>query len=273
MVLLSRLISSGPIAAATCCLLHLGDARAQTPAPSYPSLPAYPPPSEPALETGGLTPPPASSAPTGQGETLQQLERAEREDAGRGLEFVWLNVESGYEYISLQTFEANSVVDAELVEDSGSGLALGVGAGVRLIFITLGARFRLAQFSDWDLWTLNGELGLHVPFGTVEPSFTFSAGYASLGAFSVQGATAGFDVDSVDVSGFNARLGAGLDWYVNPLLSLGAQGTAELLALWREGGAQPAPAVSAPEAAEVYGRDGDGIGLGVTVTGVVGLHF
>jgi hypothetical protein len=224
------------------------------------------------LETGGLTPPPTSAAPPGQGETLQQLERAEREDAGRGLEFVWLNVEAGYEYISLQTFEANSVVDAELVKDSGSALAFGVGAGVRLIFLTLGGRFRLAQFSDWDLWTLNGELGLHIPFGIIEPSFTFSAGYASLGAFSVQGAT-GLDVDSVDVSGFNARLGAGLDWYVNPLLSLGVQGTGELLALWRDGGAQPNAVASAPAAAEVYARDGDGIGLGITVTGVVGLHF
>jgi hypothetical protein len=256
-------------AAAICPVLTSAVAQAQTPPPPmYPAAPtAQPSPALPPLETGGLTPPPTSPESPGETRTLYQLERAEREDAGRGLEFVWLNVEAGYEYISLQTFEANSLVDAAVVADSGSAFAFGVGAGVRLIFLTLGARFRLAQFSAWDLWTLNGEVGLHVPLGALEPSFTFSAGYASLGAFSVQNAAPGFDEDSVDVSGFDARVGAALDWYVNPLLSLGAQGSFELLVLSRGAAAQPA-AVPV-EAADVYERDGDGVGFGLTLTGAV----
>lgn len=202
---------------------------------------------------------------------MYQLDRAEREDAGRGLEFVWLNVEAGYEYISLQGFEASSLVDGELIEDSGSAFAFGVGAGVRLIFFTLGARFRLAQRSAWDLWTLNGEVGLHLPLGALEPSFTVGAGYASLGAFDVDGAAPGLNVDDIEASGLNARVGAALDWYVNPLLSLGAQGSFEVLVLSRDASAQPA--AMPPEAADVYERDGDGVGLAVTATGVVGLHF
>jgi hypothetical protein len=202
---------------------------------------------------------------------MYQLDRAEREDAGRGLEFVWLNVEAGYEYVSLQGFDGNSLVDAELVEDSGSAFAFGVGAGVRLIFFTLGARFRLAQFSAWDLWTLNGEAGLHVPLGALEPSFTLSAGYASLGGFSADGGAPALDVDDLEASGFDARLGAALDWYVNPLLSIGAQGSFEVLVLSRDATAQPAALPA--ELAEVYERDGDGVGLAVTATGVVGLHF
>jgi len=202
---------------------------------------------------------------------MYQLDRAEREDAGRGLEFVWLNVEAGYEYISLQSFDDNGLVDGEAVEDSGSAFAFGVGAGVRLIFFTLGARFRLAQLSAWDLWTLNGEAGFHVPLGALEPSFTLSAGYASLGAFNADDAAVGLDLDDVKASGFNARVGAALDWYVNPLLSIGAQGSFEVLVLSRDATAQPTTVPA--QTAEVYEREGDGVGLGVTATGVVGLHF
>jgi hypothetical protein len=208
----------------------------------------------------------------GENETLYTLERAEREDSGRGLEFVWLHAEAGYEYLALQSFQANSLVDAAVVADSGSAFAFGAAAGVRLVFITLGARFRLAQFSDWDLWTLNGEIGLHVPLGVIEPSFSFGAGYASLGAFNLSNA-AGLSGEGVDISGFDARVGAALDWYVNPLLSIGAHSSFDLLVLYRDATPTGDLSEATPELREVYARDGDGIGIGVTVTGVVGLHF
>lgn len=262
-----------PVAAGLAVILSSAVAGAQpTSPPLYPAPPPpYTPPAPPPLTTGGLTPPPTTAQSPGETQTMYQLERAEREDAGRGLEFVWLNVEAGYEYISLQSFKASSLVDGELIEDSGSAFAFGVGAGVRLIFFTLGARFRLAQLSAWDLWTLNGEIGLHLPFGALEPSITLGAGYASLGALDVDNAGSGLNVDDIEASGLNARVGAALDWYVNPLLSIGAQGSFEVLVLSRDASAQPA--AMPPEAADVYERDGDGVGLAVTATGVVGLHF
>jgi hypothetical protein len=230
----------------------------------YPgSAPTYAPPAPPPLETGGLTPPPTSPRPEGENQTLERLERAEREDAGRGLEFVWLDVESGYEYIALEGLASNGLVDGRVLDDSGSALSLGAAAGVRLIFITLGGRFRLARASDWDLWTLNAEVGLHVPLGAFEPWFTLGAGYASLGSFDTDGVRPG------SVSGFDARLGAGLDWYINPLLSLGAQATFELLSLRRAAAAQPGTG----DPAQVYARDGDGLGVGVTLSAGLGLHF
>lgn len=240
--------------------------------PLYPAPPPpYAPPAPPPLTTGGLTPPPTTPQSPGETQTMYQLERAEREDAGRGLEFVWLNVEAGYEYISLQSIDNDALVDAEVIDDSGSAFAFGVGAGVRLIFFTLGARFRLAQLSAWDLWTLNAEAGLHLPLGALEPSFTLSAGYASLGAFDTEGAAPGLALDDIKASGFDARVGAALDWYVNPLLSIGAQSSFEVLVLSRDGAVQPAGVPA--EAAEAYERDGDGVGFAVTATGVVGLHF
>ena len=213
-----------------------------------------------------MTPAPAA----GESETARQLEQAEREDAGRGLEFVWVDLEGGYQYVALQGLHSNGLLDGSALGDSGSGFALGAGAGVRVIFLTIGARFRLNQTSDWNLWTLGGEVGLHLPYGALEPSFTLGVGYAALA--NVGGdAAAGLDTGAIDVAGVDARLGANLDYYINPLLSFGARGSVEVLALWRSSSPQP-EAVSAATAA-VYGRDGSGIGIGVALSAVAGLHF
>jgi hypothetical protein len=274
MVLSSRASRCAAWAAAILPILRAGDARAQTPsAPAYPSVqPAYPAPAGPPLQTGGLTPPRSAPAPANQSATYQQLDRAEREDAGRGLEIVWLNVESGYEYVSLDALHSDSLVDGQLIEDSGSTLALGVGAGARLIFLTFGARFRMLQQSAWDLWMLNAEVGLHLPYGVIEPSFTFSAGYASVGAFQTHDATGNFDGSKIDISGLNARLGAALDWYVNPLLSLGLKSEVALLLLSRDGATLSATEQAIP-GAEVYLTEGSGPGIGGSISVVAGLHF
>jgi hypothetical protein len=266
-----------PAALATTAIFMIGSsssAGAQSPqGPHYPSAPSpYTAPAPPPLVAGGLRPPAAVAPEPGESETIRRLERAEREDAGRGLEFFWVDLDAGYQYVSLQAFHDDGLLDGDLMKDSGSGLAVGVGAGVRLIFVTLGARLRLAELGDYRLWTLGGELGLHLPMGALEPSFTFGVGYAALGTPSSD-ARDDFAADQVDVDGVDARLGANLDYYVNPLLSVGARGTFEALALWRSGVDQPlAPADGAP-APEVYGRDGSGIGLGVTLSAAVGLHF
>jgi hypothetical protein len=268
----------GALAALAAAIFSIGSAataHAQAPQnPGYPSAPSpYTPSPTPPLEAGGLRPP-TSSMPTStpaESATLEQLQRAEREDAGRGLEFFWVDVEGGYEYASLQAFRSDALLGAGGVDDEGSGLAIGVGAGVRVVFLTLGGRARLLRASAWDLWTLDAEIGLHLPLGALEPSFTFAAGYAWLGAPSAEEGAPGFDAGAVDVSGLDARLGANLDYYVNPLLSFGARASFEALALWRSGAAQPA-AVPATTA-ETYARDGEGIGFGVTLGATAGLHF
>jgi len=269
--------------AAILAILCAPSVRAQAPgAPAAPGSPypggpyptSYPAPTPP-LQTGGLTPPPSSPAAQSPAEsaTYRQLDRAEREDAGRGLEFVWLGVAAGYKYVPLDNLHADGLVDGSVIDDAGSALLLGAGAGVRLIFLTFGARFEMARHSAWDLWTLNAEVGLHLPLGSLEPSFTLSAGYASLGGFAPAGAPAGFEADRIDISGFDARLGAALDWYLNPLLSLGVQSGAELLVLSRSGTSQPALTGGPSGLGEFYGRDGSGVGLGVSVAAVAGLHF
>jgi hypothetical protein len=182
---------------------------------------------------------------------------------------VWLDVEGGYEYLALQAFHSSALLDGSVLADSGSGISLGVGAGVRLVFLTLGARFRIAQLQDYNLWTLGGELGLHLPVGALEPSFSVGVGYAALANPST-GDFPDLDAELVDVSGVDARLGANLDYYVNPLLSFGARATFELLALWRAGAGAAATAAGLPA---TYADAGNGIGYGVTVSLDAGLHF
>jgi len=233
------------------------------------------------LQSGGLAPPDStgsdpfatSTPPTS---TEQELQRADREDAGRGLEFVWLNAEVGGMHLGLQTFKANDLVDADAVGTTQTGPLFGAGLGVRLVFVTLGARFRLASFADWQLWTLNGELGLRIPLGAIEPYFTLGGGYASIGSFDSDNVGGDLNDAGVDITGFNVRGGFGLDFYLSDLFSIGANFTGEVLALTRPG-VDPsrlnASGSSAEASAEVYAADGSSVGLGATLTAVAGLHF
>lgn len=227
------------------------------------------------LQAGGLTPP--SSQPndpymTQSTPTEAELERAEREDSGRGLEFLYFNVEGGVEHLGLQTFKSKNLVDAGVVDTTQTGPVVGVGLGLRLVFLTLGPRFRIGLFDQWQLWTLNGELGLRIPLGNVEPYFTFGGGYASVGAFSEDNVGSGLNSSEVDITGYNIRGGFGLDLYLSSAFSIGANLTGELLVLTRPG-VDPSKLSSGATADDVYAADGSSIGSGVTLTGVAGLHF
>ena len=229
------------------------------------------------LNSGGLAPPPAvepAPEPTAPTSTEQELTRADKEDSGRGLEFVWLNAEAGFQHLGLQTFHANNLVDAQLVQSTQSGMMFGAGAGLRLIFLTAGARFRLGNFDAWQLWTLDAELGLRIPLGALEPYFTFAGGYARMGSFN---ASSAFSSDDINVRGFNLRAGFGLDYYLAKSFSLGANVSGDVLFLSRPKVTTQQPTnnndPTAQAAAQVYARDGTSVGAGFTITAVAGLHF
>ena len=245
------------------CVTALGFAQAPAAAPAQSNL-----------ETGGLRPPDAvdttsQPAPDPNAQNPEkELEKADQEDSGRGLEWVWLNAEIGGEHLGLSTFKSKDLLDPKLVKSSQTGLVYGAGVGVRILVFTAGVRFRLGSFSEWQLWTLNAEGGLRIPLGSLEPYFTVGAGYASLGSFSTSAPAS----SKADVKGFNARLGAGLDYYLSNTFSVGANFTGDVLFLSRSAVAGAATSTSGNEAA-VYAKDGSSIGAGATLTAVVGLHF
>src|SRR6185503_10567194 len=85
---------------------------AQEPAPA--SAPA-----QTNLEAGGLRPPDAVDStapppPDAAQSPEKELEKADQEDSGRGLEWVWLNAEIGGEHLGLSTLKSNQLLDPKL---------------------------------------------------------------------------------------------------------------------------------------------------------------
>jgi hypothetical protein len=253
---------------------------------AYAQSDPYAAPGSSGLEQGGLTPPGTGPTPSDTAyepkndPAAASMEEAKTEDSGRGLSFLWLNAEGGYEVLGLQSFKANNLVDKQIVKSREAGPIFGVGAGVQLVALTLGGRFRLGTFGQWQLFTLNAEGGLHIPIGSVEPYFTFGGGYASLGAFDPNNTNLDLTGADVRIHGWNVRGGFGLDFFLTPVVSIGANLTGEILFLTRPGvsaskltSPTETPTDAEQKAAQLYAADGSSIGTGGTLTGVVGLHF
>src|SRR6185436_11034082 len=96
-------------------------------------------------------------------------------------EVAYLTPEVGVEYVGLESLHLTRELFPSQVHSADVGPVVGVGAGVRLLFVTLGPRFRFGHFRDWDLWTLDAEVGFKAPLGAVEPFIGLGAGYARVG--------------------------------------------------------------------------------------------
>lgn len=278
----------GPTAAPTTSAQPAPAPAPTTGAPS--GQPAAPPsgqpsPYDPSMQAGGLAPPPPMNgtppAQTPPGETEQRLDQAKQKDSGRGLDWVWINVEGGFEHVGLQTFNVDEQkFSAGFITTTQSGPVIGAGAGVQLLFLQLGARARVGFFSEWQLFSVGGEVGFHIPIGNLEPHFELGFGYTGLGSFAgaIQGAN-----DAINIRGFYGRVGGGLDYFVTPVFSVGADFGWELLGLTR-------PGVSTADLNRIQGdpkyqqnpdqarldalkAEGTSYGSALAITAVLGLHF
>lgn len=191
-------------------------------------------------------------------------------------EWVYLNAEAGGSYVDMQSLSATNL---GLQTTRAGGTVFGVGAGVRLLFFTIGARVRDQMLSSiGDLWEIDGEAAFHVRIWQIDPYFGARGGYTFMGSLnpqSVQVATGGSASD-VAIHGFDVGPMAGLDVYFTKLVSLGVEGEAEFLFLKRPPPALP-PGVSAsmlpPQEQTLYENSGSSVGLGVVGTAHLGLHF
>jgi hypothetical protein len=251
--------------------------------PPYPP-PAAPPPLPPAPTAGGLTAPPPLSpaaAPSADAEKQKRQDEAKEEDSGRGLSWFWIDAEGGFQHVGLQTFEVDEgALTAGLVESTASGGYIGAGLGLRLVFLTLGPRFRVGFFSPYQLFSIGGELGIRIPLGVVEPHFNLGAGYSALGSLS---GAIGNVPDAVSISGLDVRVGGGLDFFVTNVLSLGIGASWELLVLTRPGvpldnpqaACSGAATANDPNAAAQCAAQAEGSGFGsaISIGAKLGLHF
>ena len=199
----------------------------------------------------GLTAPPSMrKSPSA---TQQQLERSEREDAGRGLEWVWLQAEGGGAYASANGISNDKLLLPGAKDGGGAGL-VGLAVGARVLFFTFGLRGRMTFLSDYRIVSVVPEVGVHVPLGRWEPYVFLGAGYAALsGLPKLEG-------KAQSVAGLDARVGVGIDHYVTPTFSVGGLLTSDFLFLGRSAMAPVAPS-------------GSGTGVAIAGSAVLGLHF
>jgi hypothetical protein len=216
-------------------------------------------------------PPPMSTAPP---PATYSTTSDQSQDSGLGLEWVYLNADAGFAFANMASFSETNLA---IQQTSSAGGAFGIGAGVRLLFFTLGARARDLQLSDFNLWELDGEAAFHIRIWRIDPYFGVRGGYAFVGSLS-SSAVAG-NASDVSVHGFNVGPMFGIDFYLSSLVSIGAEGNAELIYLKRPPVALPAGVTQqdvsmlSPSQQELYRESGSSAGLGVVATAHLGLHF
>lgn len=228
--------------------------------------------------------PPSSPGAPGtpaQGEqaTTQKLDEAEREDSGRNFELFWVDTHLGGSYIDMRQFSAETL---NIEKASAGGPMFSLGAGVRFVVLVLGARARYNALSSFNMWQLNGEVGLKLPISKFDVLIGLHGGYSFVGSLG-QGSVASNDPntpanpDAVKVRGFNAGLELGFDYYVSPLFSVGAGLFGDFLFLNRPPVEKPtgltAEQSAAIDADPLYQKSGTSAGLQLGGGLRLGLHF
>jgi hypothetical protein len=260
--------------ASTSVVLFASTAGAQAlqPPPGYPTSgapPGYPASGQASASTSGTS----TSNPAISNEE-------ESKDSGLGLEWVYLNGDVGGGFASMNSFSEQTL---GLKTTSAGGPAFGFGAGVRLLFFSIGVRVRDLQLSGiGDLWELNGEAAFHTRIGHVDAYFGVRGGYnfvGSLNSSTVSVATG--DNANVSVHGFNVGPVVGIDYYFVKYVSIGIDLDAQFLFLQRPELTIPGPAGSQLSAqcqadaqcAQLYQESGNSVGFAFVPTAHFGIHF
>lgn len=180
-------------------------------------------------------------------EPAKAEEKEEKKDDGIDptKQFVWLDAQGGIENVNLSTFAADfHQFSVGVIPRVATGPVGSFGGGVRLVFLTLGVRGRVASFEggggdpaaanvgSWTMSSIDGEIGMRAPLHRFEPYLTIAGGYTTLGGLSdaYQGLQNG-----LSVNGANGRVMLGFDYYVAKYISLGMSGSAEAMVLTRPG--------------------------------------
>jgi hypothetical protein len=201
----------------------------------------------------------ASAAPVGSDEAPST---AQPGNGNHLSEFLYLSPEVGAEFVGLETLHLTRELLPSTVHADDIGPVVGIGGGVRFLFLTLGPRFRFGHFRDWDLWTINAELGFKAPIGAIEPFASIGGGYAKVGRLQDSG---------VRVQGYDIRLNLGLDYYFSKTFSVGGIASAEVLGMTRPGVDLNQATGSVSQ--DIYKLDGSSVGIAIMASAGVGVHL
>jgi hypothetical protein len=196
----------------------------------------------------------------------------EIQTGGLPLEWVYLNADMGFSTSDLVSLKSSNW---QLQDNSQTGPAFGVGAGVRLVFLSIGARVRDIAYPDFNMWETDLEALFHFRVWRIDGYIGGRGGYAFLGQFSADSlsrSTSG-DPSQVTVHGWNVGPAVGLDWYITKRISVGVEGNAEFLFLERP----PIPLASGQTVPSgfqgLYADSGSSVGAGFVGMAHLGVHF
>jgi hypothetical protein len=240
-------------------------------------------------QSNQLAPPPPmqQQAPPPPATTEQKLDDSKKEDSGRGIELVYVNGQVGGVFDAIGTFN-NSL---QIQQTNAGGAMFGAEAGIRLVWFTLGARFRYDTLpSAFNIWQLDAVAGFHIPLGSWDPYVSLHGGYSAIGTLdpsnfnasqlcnkcTQQDAANGFSS-----KGANVGFAVGVDYYLVKFFSIGVEGGFEFLFLHRDPlpiptACQQDPTGSCQAAVQsnpLYQNSGDAAGVSVMASAHLALHL
>ncbi|CAN5848899.1 hypothetical protein BH11MYX4_BH11MYX4_54510 [soil metagenome] len=243
---------------------------------SPPPAIAPPPPMDPSAP-GGPGDPSTMTSP--EAATTQKLNEAESSDSGRNFEIFWIDAYIGGSYIDMRQFSSDTLA-IEKAHSGGPMFAL--GAGIRYVLLVAGVRAKYNVLSAFNMWQLNGELGLKIPIDSVDLLLGAHGGYSFVGNIGEGTVSAGSSStptnnDAVKIRGFNVGLDLGVDYYITKNFSVGAGVFGDFLFLKRPPVAKPdgltAEQSAALDAEPLYQKSGTSAGMQLGAALRVGGHF
>ena len=253
---------------------------AEAPSPPPPSSP--PPSSPPVRSTPSTTssgaaataPPTHAARETGRvstGGAAPVAEPVEEEDDGDGrdVDFIWFELEGGVSSVNLIAFQGGDAFGAPgslFTEVSGTGPFAGLGVGFRVFILSIGARVTYANYQDFDIGNIGGDVTLRLPIPVVEPYVRVGAGYAWQG----QGNYANPEMSSTTVYGWSFDSALGIDIYLANWFTIGAGVGLNLLNMSR----QSDPTMSCMGATDICpDQPGDAVGYQLRGFLQIGFRF
>lgn len=244
-------------------------AGAQDLTPDDPNDPNGPPPAPPPMpppgQPGSVAPPPPA------GSTEAHLQESTEQDNGMGLKLFYIQPEVGFGYATLGnalpdnagavTINGTPVANDGSKYRSGSGLALGLGAGFEFITFQLGGRLRMISTGNYNLWNAGGELMYQPGSGRLWPHIGLTVGYAWAANWKDEICIGKCAL--LDVHGLSVGARGGVQYFVTKQIEIGADATLDVLMLSR-------PSINLDP---VYGQDGSGTGVALGVLAHLGVHL
>ncbi len=262
------------VAAVSLVCVAARPAAAQDPAPVPPPPPAS---TAPAQDPATVAPAPEPAAPAPA--PVVVVEKSDKdtvtrqvEDGGLGLEWLYLNADVGAAYTNLVSLRSSNW---QIVDNTATGPAFGIGAGVRIVFLSAGIRVRDLEMTSFNMWETDLEAALHFRIWRIDGAIGARGGYAFLGQFSSDAIATSMTTtaSNVTVHGWNVGPTVDLDFYLSKLISIGLDADAEFLFLERPPLTPPSGVTQGPAYALLYQDSGSSAGIGVLAMSHLGVHF